>query len=84
MTKRALSVLTPAQLRRQPLATVAERRAELEAELEEVYGVLLDKALEEAAADGANVTAVAKRAGIARATIYNELARRGEELKVPA
>lgn len=69
MTARELKAL-----RELPLEDLAARRAELKAAHDAVYGILLDRTLEEA--DDGNVTAVARRAGIARATVYNELERR--------
>lgn len=57
------------------LATL-HRRARNKAD--RLYAELLDRVVEEAQAEGANVRAIADRAGIARGTIYNELGRRQE------
>lgn len=64
--------------RKETLEDLSTRRADLMLELERAFDALLDRALEEASEEGANITAIARRAGIARATIYNELARRQE------
>ena len=71
-------------LERATLEDLAGKRAALAEELETVYAVLLDKTLEAAAADDANVTKIAARAGIARATVYNELERRQARAPVAA
>ena len=59
------------------LATLAGRRDRALAKYEEAHRAVLDRVLAEAEAGG-NVKALAEEAGIARATVYNELARREE------
>lgn len=60
----------------------ARRRAEQRAA--RAYAALLDRALVEVAEEGANVRDVARRAGIAHGTIYNELERRRRAQDGPA
>lgn len=63
---------------RPTLAKLRERREAADAAAASAYAELLNRVLELAAAPGANVTTIALEAGIARATVYNELARRQE------
>lgn len=58
------------------LERLAAARRRADAKAAQAYADLLDAALEEADTDDANVRDVARRAGIAHGTIYNELARR--------
>lgn len=58
------------------LERLAARRQRADAKATQAYRDLLDAALEEVALDGANVRAIARRAGLNHNTLYNELERR--------
>jgi AcrR family transcriptional regulator len=58
------------------LEALARTRRRAEQRAARAYAALLEAALLEAARDDANVRDVARRAGIAHGTIYNELERR--------
>lgn len=58
------------------LERLAATRRRADAKAAQAYRDLLDAALEELAEDGANLRAIARRAGLNHNTLYNELERR--------
>lgn len=60
------------------LERLADTRRRADQRAARAYAALLDRALLEAAEPGANVRAIARRAGLNHNTIYNELERRRE------